>query len=136
MPAERRPPDDAREWLNRARSNLIRAQEGLRLDGVYLEDLCFDAQQAAEKAIKAVLLHLRLRFPYTHDLARLLALLQENGVPFPAHVREAARLTRFAVAARYPGVEEPVSREEYDKAIGIAAEVLRWAAATIEVPPQ
>ncbi len=24
--------------------------------GVYLEDLCFDAQQAAEKAIKAVLI--------------------------------------------------------------------------------
>src|SRR5829696_10527795 len=54
MPPERRPPDDPREWLNRARSNLVRAQA--ILPGVYLEDLCFDAQQAAEKAIKAVLI--------------------------------------------------------------------------------
>jgi HEPN domain-containing protein len=53
MPPERRPPDDPREWINRARSNLVRAQT--TLPGVYLEDLCFDAQQAAEKAIKAVL---------------------------------------------------------------------------------
>ncbi len=49
-PPERLPPDDPREWLNRARSNLVRA--GHRDAGVYLEDLCFDAQQAAEKAVK------------------------------------------------------------------------------------
>ena len=52
MPRKRLPPDDPREWLNRARSNLLRAREVVQ--GVYLEDLCFDAQQAAEKAIKAV----------------------------------------------------------------------------------
>ncbi len=49
---ERFPPDDPREWLNRARSNLVRAKN--RIPGAYLEDLCFDAQQAAEKAIKGV----------------------------------------------------------------------------------
>ena len=45
MPPEPRRLDDPREWLNRARSNLERAQT--TLPGVYLEDLCFDAQQAA-----------------------------------------------------------------------------------------
>ena len=49
-PPERFPHDDPREWMNRAHSNLARAK--LWTDGVYLEDLCFDAQQAAEKAIK------------------------------------------------------------------------------------
>jgi hypothetical protein len=43
--------------LNRARSNLIRAKADMRIPEVYLEDLCFDAQQAAEKAVKAILLH-------------------------------------------------------------------------------
>ena len=52
-PPERFPPDDPREWINRARSNLIKAAN--RVPGVYLEDLCFDAQQAAEKAVKALL---------------------------------------------------------------------------------
>ena len=54
-PRERFPPDDPREWLNRARSNLAKAKACV-VD-VYWEDLCFDAQQAAEKAIKAVLIH-------------------------------------------------------------------------------
>ncbi len=74
MPLERFPSDDPREWLNRARSNLLRAKE--EVPGVYLEDLCFDAQQAAEKAIKGVLLARGIDFPYIHDLARLLTLLE------------------------------------------------------------
>jgi HEPN domain-containing protein len=48
MSPDRLPPDDPREWLNRARSNLARAKA--RIPEAYLEDLCFDAQQAAEKA--------------------------------------------------------------------------------------
>ncbi len=55
--------DDPQEWLNRARSNFIRA--GQALEGVYLEDLCFDAQQSVEKAIKAVFIKHGIDFPYT-----------------------------------------------------------------------
>ena len=58
MPSKRFPPDDPREWLNRARSNLAKARSTHRTPEIYLEDLCFDAQQAAEKAIKAILIHL------------------------------------------------------------------------------
>lgn len=49
-PPERYLPDDPREWLNRAKSNLAMAKS--RVPEVYLEDLCFEAQQPAEKAIK------------------------------------------------------------------------------------
>ena len=103
MPPERRPPDDPREWLNRARSNLVRAQA--TLPGVYLEDLCFDAQQAAEKAIKAVLIARGVDFPPIHDLAGLLTILGQTGETIPPAIADAARLTRFAVATRYPGVD-------------------------------
>jgi HEPN domain-containing protein len=43
------PPDDPREWLNRAQSNLAQAMGGASIPSVYLEDLCFNAQQAAER---------------------------------------------------------------------------------------
>ena len=66
-PPERFPPDDPREWLNRAKGNLARAKAPV--PGGYLEDLCFDAQQASEKAIKALLISRRIDFPYTHDLS-------------------------------------------------------------------
>lgn len=109
MSGTRFPPTDPREWLNRARSNLVQASAGARLAEIYLEDLCFQAQQAAEKALKAVLIALNLRFPYTHDLATLLSLLEQAGEPVPAQLREAARLSGYAVVARYPGVTEPVT---------------------------
>jgi len=127
MPGERFPPDDPREWLNRAHSSLAQARSGATIPDIYLEDLCFDAEQAAEKAIKAVLIHLDVSFPYVHDLARLLALAEEAGREVPVPVRQAARLTRYAVVTRYPGLSEPVVREEYEEAVSIASEVVRWA---------
>lgn len=126
MPPERLPPDDPREWLNRARGNLVRAKTAI--PGVYLEDLCFDAQQAAEKALKALLIQRGVPFPYVHDLGELLTLLHEEGETVPEQVKEAGRLTRFAVATRYPGIAEPVSQEEYQEVVAIAERVVRWVA--------
>lgn len=48
-------PSDPRAWLARAYSNL-RLAEKVQGKEVMLEDLCFNAQQAAEKALKAVCL--------------------------------------------------------------------------------
>lgn len=127
MPLERRRGDDPAEWLRRAKSNLVRAKEDIRLSGVAKEDLCFDAQQAAEKAMKAVLICLGIRFPYIHDLGALLALIEEHGETIPVHIKEAARLTRFAVETRYPSLDEPVSQEEYERAVAIAEAVVGWA---------
>jgi len=83
MRNERFPPDDPREWMNRARSNLARARISSESPEVYLEDLCFDAQQAAEKAIKAVLICLGVWFPYVHDLTQLLTLVEQAGQSIP-----------------------------------------------------
>ena len=124
-PPERFPPDDPREWLNRARSNLARAKTPV--PGAYLEDLCFDAQQACEKAIKALLIARRIDFPYTHDLSHLLTILEAHGESIPEAIRQAEELTHYAVHARYPGFEEPVSESEHQQATGIAATVVRWA---------
>lgn len=57
MPRRRRDPTDPAEWLRRAHSNLARARADRNSPEILYEDLCFDAQQAAEKAIKAVLVH-------------------------------------------------------------------------------
>jgi HEPN domain-containing protein len=125
MPPERFPPDDPREWLNRARSSLSRAK--VQTAEAYLEDLCFDAQQAAEKAIKAVLMKKGVAFPYIHDLARLLTLLEEAQEEIPEAVKQAEDLTRYAVITRYPGVTEPVTDLLYREAVSQAETVVRWA---------
>jgi HEPN domain-containing protein len=100
--------------------------------GVALEDLCFDAQQAAEKAVKAVFIKRGETFPYTHNLDRLLRLLERNGQKVPRYVLEATELSRYAFETRYPGMAEPVARREYRRAVRIAAAVLRWAERQVE----
>ena len=103
-PPRRFAPDDPREWLNRAGSNLALAKN--RIPGAYLEDLCFEAQQAAEKAVKAVLISIDVEYPYVHDLARLLSLVDAAGACLPDAVRKAAKLTPFALITRYPGCSQ------------------------------
>ena len=123
-PHERFSPDDPREWLNRAKSNLAIAKN--RVPNAYMEDLCFEAQQAAEKAIKARLITLDIDFPYVHDLALLLSLLEDAGECVPDAVRQAAVLTPYAVFTRYPAPARPVTLEEYASAVQIAEVVVRW----------
>lgn len=123
-PHDRFPHDDPREWLNRAHSNLARAE--LWKAGVYLEDLCFDAQQAAEKAVKGLLLALGVQHPFIHDLAALFSLVDETGLDVPADVFAAATLTRYAAVTRYPGHARPVTVEDHKEAVGLAKRVVRW----------
>ncbi len=129
MAPDRLPQDDPREWLNRAHSNLIQARD--EKPGVYLEDLCYQAEQAAEKALKAVFLFRGMRFPYIHDLAELVNLLSKAGHKVPPEVEDAVGLTDFAVEARYPGTAEPITREEYLDAVGLAERVVQWAEGVI-----
>lgn len=127
MPPERRDATHAAEWLRRARSNLARAMAGRSTPEVLYEDLCFDAQQAAEKAIKALLVHRQVAFPRTHAISDLLTILEGSGVDVPAEIREAAALTGYAVEARYPGLSEEVTEGEYVEALALAERVVRWA---------
>jgi HEPN domain-containing protein len=127
MAPKLRDASDPREWLRHARSSLARCRAGRQLPEVLFEDLCFDAQQAAEKAIKAVLVLRGRRFPKTHDLAELLDLAVTSGIEVPTEVLRAKRLTPYAVAGRYPGVSEDATEEDYGQALKSAAEVLAWA---------
>lgn len=126
MPPVLRDPEDPREWLRRARSNLARARADRNVPDVILEDLCYDCQQAAEKTLKALLLHLKLPCPRTHVITDLLTLLNEGGVEVPERIRQAGNLTQYAVQARYPGGGEDVTDDEYARALAMAEDVVQW----------
>jgi len=130
MKRKRLSPTDPREWIRRAKSNLALSET--TRDDVDLADLCFDAQQAAEKAIKAVFIYRGETFPYSHDLERLLDLLEGNDIKVPKYVHAAKELTRFAHVTRYPGLADPVTKRAYRRAVRIATAVVRWAERHIE----
>ena len=95
--------------------------------------MCFHAQQAAEKSLKAVLLHHAISFRFVHDINELISALDRNGVSVPDKVKAAAELNEYAVEARYPGDYEPVGEKEYHKAIAMAENVVIWAQSKLKV---
>ncbi len=120
-------PTDPHAWLSRAKGNLTLAEKGGRLKGVLFEDLCFNAQQAAEKALKAVCLLKGVDFPKTHSLVHLIDLLESSGMEVPQGVRDSDILTQYAVQSRYPSIVEEISRSEYREALKLAANAVFWA---------
>jgi HEPN domain-containing protein len=124
MARKRLPPDDPREWISRAKSNLALARNVI--PEVDLEDLCFDTQQASEKSVKAVFIKRGEKFPFSHDLDRLLRLLEKTDLRIPKYLNEAKELTQYAHLTRYPGLTAAVTPREHRRAVRIAA-VLRWA---------
>ena len=131
MPPDGPSPEDPREWLRRARSNLARASQGQATPDILFEDACFDAQQAVEKALKALFVLKGVRVPRTHAISELITLLAALGFVVPGDVQEASALTDYAVATRYPGPSEPVLVEDYDKAVATAKVVVSWASGVV-----
>ena len=123
-------PGSAEDWLLRAKGKLAVARQPLP-EGGYWEDWGFMAQQAAELAIKSVYQHFGWTFPFTHDLARLISVLDGKGVAIPDEVRAASRLTVYATELRYPGMREPTTEAEYRTLLDIAEAVIRWAEGTL-----
>lgn len=133
MPPESFAPEDPLNWIAYARDDLKLAH----VEDVRAALLCFHAQQAAEKSVKAVLVSHGVEFPYTHNIAKLLHLVKAAGVPVPEAVQEAETLTAYAVGARYPAPpDEPISAGEYEEAVCTATEVVRWAESLLEDAPR
>ncbi|MDD2456349.1 MAG: HEPN domain-containing protein [Kiritimatiellae bacterium] len=112
-------------WLRDAESDLALASVK-KTKKIRYEHLCFHAQQAAEKALKVVLLSCDVDIPRTHDLAFLVDLLPQT-LSLPPSLLLLPVLTKYAVQHRYPGQELPVNRRDYLKAIGLAQEAVAWA---------
>jgi hypothetical protein len=68
---ERFDPTHPQTWLARARSNLRLASVG-RQQAVFLQDLCSEARQAAETALKSLWVRYGLDIPGIHSLVILL----------------------------------------------------------------
>jgi HEPN domain-containing protein/predicted nucleotidyltransferase len=96
------PPESLREWLEVAMQDLRLCRDlAARNDG-YWAQMCFLAQQASEKHMKAALVAHRVRPPRTHDLIELVEQLQAIGCDLRQLDGECRLLRQHAVATRYP----------------------------------
>lgn len=79
-----------------------------------------------KKAMKALLVLRGVTVPRTHSISDLLTALKAQGFDVPVRVQDAAVLTDYAVATRYPGTSEPVTSEDFEEAVTLAGAVVAW----------
>ncbi len=110
---------DAARWLAFAEDDLRAAELVLADEALAPRIACWHAQQAAEKAVKAVLVAQSVDFPFTHDLDALARLLPP-GSRVAGSAADLAALSEWAVEARYPGDWPDVMRTEAQRAVADA----------------
>ena len=92
-----------------------------------LEIICYQCQQAGEKALKAmyILLEIPGGVPKTHDLSLLLDQMHKS-VTIPHNIYDDAdEISPYATAARYPS-DTYFDEHGTKKAIKCAEEILAW----------
>lgn len=121
----------ARLLLQKARQDFDAARNFSAADKIADEIIGFHAQQAIEKALKAILTCAGVEFEFTHDLALLLEEVEKLGHKSPATSDDVEELTPFAVQFRYSilGEDEPFDRQA---AAQLAEKFVEWARDVIE----
>jgi HEPN domain-containing protein len=122
-------------WLDHARSHLAIARQPKSAETLW-EVLCYQAREAVEKALKAVLVAKAVQFRTEKDLVELLNLLESSGIEFPAHFRAVSELNDYLIATEYPGSFEPVTEAEFRAALRVAEEVYAWAEVELKKVPK
>ncbi|NWG14796.1 MAG: HEPN domain-containing protein [Acidobacteria bacterium] len=127
-------PNRALDWLNQARNDLIHAEEA-RACGRH-EWACFAAQQAAEKAVKALHLH-EGQEAWGHVIAKLLRELgPKSGVPQEL-IEKGHVLDNFYIPTRYPNSHAEGSPFEHfgplqsEQAIRYAREIIEFVGSQV-----
>ncbi|MGH9424646.1 MAG: HEPN domain-containing protein [Thermoanaerobaculia bacterium] len=110
-------------WMAKARSDLGTAGKLSSGPDTYLDTAIYHCQQAAEKAIKALLVKNDLRFEKTHDLEVLIARAILVAPDLSELLDQADRLTPYAVAYRYPGEHLVPTAEEFAAALSAAEKI-------------
>ncbi len=126
---------EARRWLHQAAENLASAR--WLGQGRMWAQACFFCQQAAETALKAVLIYGGERNLHTHSTTRLVKQASASQPAFADVLRDTSRLDRHYVGTRYPNGVTASQRdiwEEHDfrDAEALAAKIVQLAESSIQ----
>lgn len=118
-----------RDWLDQAAADLRLAR--LACGGGHHEWACFAAQQAGEKAVKALFYFLG-GDPWGHAITKLLADLEDRLEVPPVAIDAGRRLDRLYILTRYPNgfdAGKPADyfvEEDSERAIDDASRIVSW----------
>ena len=121
--------DHARALLQKAANDPVAARATLAT-GAATDTVCFHAQQAVEKSLKAVLALHDVEYPWRHDIDELVELVRPFAPEIGPYEDRIIGMTPFAVEIRYDTEFEP-SLEKASEAVITAVEVQKLIAAIV-----
>lgn len=93
--------EKVKQWIIKAESDITIAGKDLKTDNPVTDAICFHAQQAAEKYLKAYLVFKNLDPEKTHKIEKLVLTCMTLDATFLA-LKNTEILTEYAVEFRYP----------------------------------
>jgi HEPN domain-containing protein len=96
--------DLVNKWMKKAENDLLTAERELSFEDPITQTICFHCQQAAEKYLKAFLVHHQIYFTKTHKIIELLESCTTVDASFRDELQDADNLTDYAVEIRYPDI--------------------------------
>jgi HEPN domain-containing protein len=114
------------KWIKKAEADLLTAERELSFEDPVTQTICFHCQQAAEKYLKAFLVHRQIYFTKTHKIMELLELCGTVDSLFRETLQSADDLTDYAVEVRYPDIWLEPTIAEAREALEIARKVKRF----------
>ena len=119
----------AGRWIDKAKSDLLNADNNLAAQKVPYDTVCFHCQQAAEKLLKGVLIAHGCEYPITHNLFVVLEKVLEFD-PSAESLRETlALLNPYSVEVRYPGDAWMPTPDDAKEARQATQEIYEWVQA-------
>jgi HEPN domain-containing protein len=129
------PEPEAKAWLIKAWRDLETARRAVKDEPPFYDVGVYHCQQAAEKAVKAFLVHHGKPYEKTHDIEVLVDLAGEVDATFSELADAADTLTPYATRFRYPNATfsvEPLP-VEYDEALEQAQATYNFVLARLPV---
>lgn len=118
-------PEYATELLKIAEGDLKSAKGLARIQEGRPENICYLAQQCAEKSLKALLCYLGKMVIHTHDLDALVSHLPEDKMPPRSH--QIGALTEYSMIRRYEEGYEVLTLDDIKLVLELAEDVLNWS---------
>ena len=118
--------DISKQWLAKAKSDLLNADNNLKAEEIPFDTVCFHCQQAAEKLLKAYLVAKGEIYPISHDLLLILEKILSFDAEAEALRDDLAILMPYAVEIRYPDDWFMPSEQDTKEAREAVNHVLKW----------
>lgn len=136
--------EEYKEWLTFARTDFESAKylDSAPFHPRPLNVICYHCQQAAEKAVKALIVYFGSQggMPKVHDISFLMNQIknivrEEKGIELEHELLMIAdSLSKYGVAPRYPN-EIEVDEQQVKKALSNSETILKWVDSVIAAEP-